>query len=1292
MANEYTFTYKLDADTAGFEKKIEQAIGDAAKLTQKDNVVTISVKPDTASIKHVKDVFNNIEILLSAEFDNSALQKEINKVKKQLEPLQHIDFKIASKDKTQFFNDLSTKAKTTSKQLDEMAKKAKESYSALTRSQASKISLTDYTKEYQLELQLADVREQALKQVKQLSKTDEWKSSRDSTVQMIESLRQINAINERFSKSKGNLSGIGIDESISPQQLSHLIDESKNAATAIKAPYEQSLKSLEKQLDSQKKIYTSQLKAVATEIENTLSGIGTNTVKTPELDIDVATAKEKIDSLTAKLQETEKELNRLNSIKDLANEKGNETTKYNDDISKLKEKTSLIKAQIAGLKTEEQQTQAVNKKINSLVSQYNQAQGEIEKINTKIKAISSTSTADDSSLDSVKTRIKEIVAEMEQAFTKIDGQSRFSEPFKEGAKEISFAKNELAQLINTYNRLSPDKLFDFSSLGDNSTRIKALVETAFSQQRKQLSELNNQKAVQESKVQSIEKELTALGAIDKVRSKIAASEKASTAAAEETAKATERIDHTVQKTQTKKQSASTTGNAEKVTSGTVIVPVKLEKTAEQITQEVAAIVSKVNANVPPISLNLSEGKSEDTVSSNDDDSYSQLLAKITRITTAVEKKSDAFLNEADMVRLASEDEVTSLSNVLAKVNEIKTAVKEVQGIKANIKIVEPASTEVQEADMKQQTEDTKEAEKALDALIKKAERYKQTMSYTALNSSADFIDPEVITDLKNKYDSFSNSLKDTTASSVTQVNELDNEFVQLTNNISKSISTLQRTNKNGSFVKFIGESRSIQEVQDHISDLTGKTISFTRAAETMSNGLLKVNGVLTEKNGLVKQVAYTYDSATGYLRQYNEVQKQEATLTQKISTFIKTKAANLAGYLLSFASFYQVVAIVRQGLTVIKDLDSGMTELRKVSNDSTAALERFRDAAGDIAVSVGSTKKEIINAAADWSRLGYSIQEASELAKNAAIYVNVGDGIDIDTATSDMVSAMKAFNIEASDSINIIDKYNEVANNFAISSSGIGEALARSSSALFAAGNTIDEAIAMATAMNSVLQDTSTTGTTLKMLALRIRGAKAEIIDMGESVDGMAVSTSKLRDEVKALTNVTGKGGFDIMEDENTFKSTYDIIKGISDVWKDMSDVNQASLLELIAGKNRAQGASALINNFAQAEKVLETSLTSAGSAVKENEEYLKSIQGHLDVLTTKWQEMWESAANRDTINTLIDLAGKIVDIIDKFGLWQTSVVAIVTALSALKNVGWLNKQRATNQILEMPAILQEAA
>ena len=88
-------------------------------------------------------------------------------------------------------------------------------------------------------------------------------------------------------------------------------------------------------------------------------------------------------------------------------------------------------------------------------------------------------------------------------------------------------------------------------------------------------------------------------------------------------------------------------------------------------------------------------------------------------------------------------------------------------------------------------------------------------------------------------------------------------------------------------------------------------------------------------------------------------------------------------------------------------------------------------------------------------------------------------------------------------------------------------------------------------------------GTALKTLALRLRGAKVELEEAGEDVDGMAESTSQLQSKLKALTH----GKVDIMLDANTFKNTTQILREMSQAWEDMTDIERASALELMGGK-----------------------------------------------------------------------------------------------------------------------------
>ena len=156
---------------------------------------------------------------------------------------------------------------------------------------------------------------------------------------------------------------------------------------------------------------------------------------------------------------------------------------------------------------------------------------------------------------------------------------------------------------------------------------------------------------------------------------------------------------------------------------------------------------------------------------------------------------------------------------------------------------------------------------------------------------------------------------------------------------------------------------------------------------------------------------------------------------------------------------------------------------------------------------------------------------------------------------------MKAFNIEAENSISVIDKINDVSNRAAIESGGLGLALQRVASAMKASQNTLDESISLITASNEIVENPEMVANGWRTVALRIRGAKTELESAELDTEGMVESTAKLRDLVKSIS------GVDIMLDENTFKSTYQIITEIGKVWHNISDINQASLLEAIAGR-----------------------------------------------------------------------------------------------------------------------------
>lgn len=199
--------------------------------------------------------------------------------------------------------------------------------------------------------------------------------------------------------------------------------------------------------------------------------------------------------------------------------------------------------------------------------------------------------------------------------------------------------------------------------------------------------------------------------------------------------------------------------------------------------------------------------------------------------------------------------------------------------------------------------------------------------------------------------------------------------------------------------------------------------------------------------------------------------------TLTLGDYFKKTFKNFAMFFGASRIIYEGVAAVRQMITNVSQLDSAMVELRKVSDATDSQYNAYFKRSKQSAVEIGTTVHELINSTADFARLGYNLVDAENLAKVATIYQRVGDDIDsVDVATQSIISTMKAFDIQADDAITIVDKFNEVGNNFAISSGGIGDALQRSAASMKAAGNTIDESIALTVAANNVIQDPDVVG------------------------------------------------------------------------------------------------------------------------------------------------------------------------------------------------------------------------
>jgi TP901 family phage tail tape measure protein len=433
----------------------------------------------------------------------------------------------------------------------------------------------------------------------------------------------------------------------------------------------------------------------------------------------------------------------------------------------------------------------------------------------------------------------------------------------------------------------------------------------------------------------------------------------------------------------------------------------------------------------------------------------------------------------------------------------------------------------------------------------------------------------------------------------------------------------------------------------------------------------KLEAEYNELFDAIKNSSYSFEEAQMRVSKFQNACHQAGleteTLGQKLSRLFKEHfqtAIAMAG-----------VAMVKQGLREVYDnvleLDTAVTELKKVSKMTGDEMNEYLDRTATNARELGANISDLVSSTADWKRLGYTDKDSEELARVSALMANVGDQIDnATTASSYLISTMQGFGLVADDAEHLLDCMNQIANTEPVSMNDLGIIMQKSSAAMSAAGNTYQETLSLAAAVNGVLQDSEASGTYLKTLSMYLRASKTDAENAGIATDGMASSVSELRSELKQLA------GVDIMKDDNTFKSTYQIMKELSEVWKDLSDTTQANITELIAGKRGGQSTSALLNNFSVAEDAMKQALNSSGSAMRENETYMQSLQAKLNQLDSAFQKFSTDLMKSDIPKFFVDLATVFVDGADnavKFaGALPTLTAAISGVLSVMQMSGKL--------------------
>lgn len=603
------------------------------------------------------------------------------------------------------------------------------------------------------------------------------------------------------------------------------------------------------------------------------------------------------------------------------------------------------------------------------------------------------------------------------------------------------------------------------------------------------------------------------------------------------------------------------------------------------------------------------------------------LGKLKADSTGFEQMTQT-LRELD----AAITNVGNKSSLDAFIDKLRVAETQLSRVKAETK----SMTQVNKIQL---SIETGGYESKVESLIARTRQWTDSEGQARINTAAL---SDALTKLTQASEAYANNKSEATQKRLIESSKkLDAEYQKITNNVRKmnaemakdsAISSLHNQvnefmSKNGKAVKYSGEFMRIFNETAQGAKLTREEIA-------------KLN---QEFNNAVVQARNAGKLGKTFFQTLREGMSSFSYWTS--STFLVMKA----------------IQSIKGGIRSVIELDTALVDLRKTTTMTNNELEDFYYSSNKVAKQMGVTTEEIINQASAWSRLGYgSAEAATKMAKLSSQFALISPGMDVDKATSGLVSIMKAYDISVDDVLEKIEsKVNIIGNNLALSNDNIVSMLQDSVSAMAEGRNTLEQTIALESAAYEIVQDNSV-GNGFKTVSLRLRGLNEETQELDDSL-------KTIKGDLYDLTGVS------VMEDADTYKSTYQILKEISEVWNSLTDKTRAEALELMFGKLRSNVGAAVLKNFSAAERAMNLMADSAGSADRELEVVTQSLDFKLNRLSETSTSVAQNLFKRDDMKTVVDGFTSVMNVIDsltsKLGLFG-SIGLGAGLFAGWKNVG----------------------
>jgi len=362
-----------------------------------------------------------------------------------------------------------------------------------------------------------------------------------------------------------------------------------------------------------------------------------------------------------------------------------------------------------------------------------------------------------------------------------------------------------------------------------------------------------------------------------------------------------------------------------------------------------------------------------------------------------------------------------------------------------------------------------------------------------------------------------------------------------------------------------------------------QTEQYIRVTQQLRNGSQHLN------------LGVYIDRATGQMYQFNEALRDGMTRSWGLGEAMSTAATKAMVWSVVMGTMYSFLNILQQIPTAIIEINTRLVEMSKVmSSDTDYGV--LMDNLSKSANAYGRTITETQNAVIEFGKQGFEAAQATDMANTALLGANV-TGLKTAEMAQYLTATMAQFNVVAEDSVSIVNKINEVDNNFAVTSQGLAQSLAKAGESAQIYGATLDDVIGYTTAIQTATKESGNViGNSLKTTISRTFSTDSE-----KALAGVGIAIKDISGNVRDVNQIWGE---------------------LAVKFKTLSSEQKQQIGLTIGSRYHLTRFLALMDNWQIVTDATTTSQRSLFSALEENRKHLGSLESQINKVKSAGQEL----------------------------------------------------------------------